>query len=276
MRHKIKKLPLQDKPGPREELLALGFNSLLSLAEGGSEDAATLLSERLIDILARFLETCDKKPELFYAAAEKRSIWPGLITLEPRLRARYRHYDPDWIRKRVHLGECTGLKYEGKLAGSALGSRIARQLFDIIGIMRRTEPPVKVALPKKLPELAFEGSSGESRVEFTPKESTLLRAHSKRLPILNRSEESLAKWWRVMKPLFVKIYGCRFEDHKALAHYCEDVEKLSLTRKHGKKYAKEYQKRNEIRRRILKDVRQGLQSIAASSQRPKFLQNIVP
>jgi len=103
-----------------EKELRTGFELLLGLAERGSEDGAELLSQCLIDILAKFLETCDKKPELFYAAAEKRSIWPGLITLERRLRAHYRHYDPDWIRKQVHLGERTGLKYEGDVAASAV------------------------------------------------------------------------------------------------------------------------------------------------------------
>jgi len=101
--------------------LKTAFKLLLGLAEGGSEDAAELLSQCVIDILARFLETCDKKPELFYMAAEKHSIWPALISLDPWVKPLYRHYDPDRIRERIHLGERTGLKYKGKLAGSALG-----------------------------------------------------------------------------------------------------------------------------------------------------------
>jgi hypothetical protein len=256
---KIRNQALESKPTTAEELLTFGLDYLLILAERGSEDAATLLSERLIDALARFLKTCDQKPELFYAAAEKRSIWPALITLEPSLKARYRQYDPDWIRKRIHLGARTGLKYEGKLAGMAVGSQIARRLFDIISIMRRTLPPVKVALPKN-PPLTFEQTGGE----FTYKDSAVLRVWAKRLPILSRSKDALGKWWTVMKALFLKLYGNDFEERTEFARYREDVEKLSATRKHGARFAKEYQKRNEIRRRILKDVRQGLQSIAAS------------
>jgi len=263
-RSKIKEQTLEKELRAGQEFLLSGFESLLGLAERGSEDGAALLSEHLINILAMFLETCDKKPELFYAAAEKRSIWPALISLDPTSRARRRHYDPHWICKQVHLGERMGLKYEGKLAGSALGSQVARKLFCIIEmIMRRTSPPVEVALPKKLPKLVLEESFGKSRVEFTNRESALLRAWSRRLPVLNRTSGVLEKWWKVMKPLFVKLYGSRFEDHEDFAQYRTDIEKLSLRPNYAEKYAKDYQRRNEIRRRILKDVRQGVKSIAA-------------
>ena len=247
-----------------EKELRTGFELLLGLVERGSEDAAELLSQCLIDILAKFLETCDKKPELFCAAAEKRSIWPAVTTLDPNSTARYRHYDPDWIRQQVHLGERTGLKYKGKLAGSALGSQIARKLFAIIAIWRRTAPPVEIHLPKKLPKLVFEESSGEDRCEFTQMESALAHAWSKRLPVLNRSKDVLEEWWKcVMKPLFVKLYGSSFEDHKAFTHYWENARNPNLSHKDAAKYAKDYQKRIEIRRRVLNDVRQSLRSIAA-------------
>ena len=262
-RSKIKEQPLEKELRAGQELLLSGFESLLGLAERGSEDGAELLTQCLIGILAKFLETCDKKPELFYAAAEKRSIWPAVIALDPNS---YRQYDPDWIRQRVHLGKGTGLKYEGKLAGSALGSQIARKLFTIIAIWRRTAPLVEIRLPKKSPRLVFEESFGEDRCEFTQMESALARAWSKRLPVLDRSKDALEKWWKwVMGPLFVKVYGSRFEHHTQFASYRENVEKLSLRREYAQKYAKGYQKRNEIRRRILKDVKQGLKSIAAAT-----------
>jgi len=239
---------------------------------------------------------CDAQPKLFYAAAEKRSIWPGLITLEPRLRARYRHYDPDWIRKRVHLGECTGLKYEGKLAGSALGSRIARELFEIIEDARKTPsfvedmPPelrkrydaAEAAIQKNLPKLVLGESSIDTRLRinkelspenivitswpfglFRPNEARVLRGWSKSLPMLNRSSDVLEKWWKVMKALFVKVYGSHFEDREVFARYWKEAESLSLRRKYAAKYAKDYQRRNEVRHRILNDIRQGLKSIAA-------------
>jgi hypothetical protein len=205
-----------------DNIACFGFGTLLSLVERGSADAATLLSKRLIQLIEMFLVACDAQPKLFYAAAEKRSIWPGLITLERRLRARYRHYDPDWIRKRVHLGECTGLKYEGKLAGSALGSRIARDLFEIIEDARKIPsfvedmPPqvrkrhdeAEAAIQKNLPELVLGESSIDTLLRinkelspenivitswpfglFSPNEATVFRRWSKSLPMLNRSSD---------------------------------------------------------------------------------------
>lgn len=252
-RSQIKEQTLAKELRTAQESLLSGFESLLGLTERGSEDEAELLSQCLIDILAKFLETCAKKPELFYAATEKRSIWPALISLDPTIRARFRHYDPDWIRKRLHLGERTGLSYEGKKAGKAIGSQIARQLFAIIAIWRRTAPPVKINLPKELPKLMFQESSGEEPCAFTDKESALARAWSKRLPVLNRSEDVLEQWWRVMRALFVKLYGSHFENRKEFAAYWKNKRYENLT---------DYDKRNRIRHRILKDVRQGLRSIA--------------
>jgi hypothetical protein len=234
-----------------------GLGTLLNFAHRGSEDAATKLSERLIQILELFLQTCDKKPELFYPAAEERSIWPGLITLEAQLKARYRHYDPTWARKRVRLGERTGINYEGKLAGNALGSNIARGLFDTIERMRRISLAFKVALPKNPPLVFSKGS------KFTDKDNEVLRLWAKSLPVLNRRKDVLAKWWSVMRPFFVKSFGNDFENREMFAHYWTTVKTFSLKPKYAEKLAKDCQRRNEIRRRILKDVRQGLQSIAA-------------
>jgi len=152
-----------------DTVIHVGFDTLLTFAQRGSEDAATMLSERLIDILRKFLEACDTRPELFYTAAGEGSIWPGLITLEAQAKAHYSHYDPTWIRKRVRLGERTGINYEGKLAGNALGSKVARALFDTIEILRRTSLAFKVALPKNPPLVLSEGS------KFTDKDNAVLR-----------------------------------------------------------------------------------------------------
>jgi hypothetical protein len=256
-RSRIKEQPLDKELRTGQESLLSGFESLLGLAEHGSEDGAELLTQCLISILAIFLKTCDKKPELFYAAAEKRSIWPAVEVLDRSTKALHRHYDPDSIRKRVHLGERTGLKYEGKWAGGAVGSRVARILFTIIDGHRRTAPQVT----KKLPELVFEESFWETAGKLTSAESALLDAHCGRLPVLNRNKKVLAEWWSVMNPLFVKLFGSDFENRKEFAHYWAGVEKLGLEK--PLKYAKDYQQRNEVRRRISKDVQQGLKSIAA-------------
>jgi len=66
-----------------------------------------------------------------------------------------------------------------------------------------------------------------------------------------------------MRSLFVKSWGSDFENREMFAHYWTTLKMFSLKPKYAAKLAKDYQKRNEIRRRILKDVRQGLQSIAA-------------
>jgi hypothetical protein len=240
-----------------DTLVYAGLDTLLSFAERGSEDAARILIERLIGILERFLKTCDTKPEVFYAVAEERSIWPGLITLEAQDKARYRHYDPDWIRTRVRLGERTGINYQGKLAGNALGSKLARGLFDTINRMRRISRPFKVGVPKNPPLVFSEG------LLFSDKDNEVLRVWARRLPVLNRRKDVLVKWWNVMRPFFVKSFGNGFENREMFAQYWTTVKTLSLKPKYADKLAKDYQKRNEIRRRILKDVRQGLQSIAA-------------
>ena len=44
-----------------DTIIHAGFDTLLTFAQRGSEDAATILSERLIDILRKFLETCDTR-----------------------------------------------------------------------------------------------------------------------------------------------------------------------------------------------------------------------
>jgi hypothetical protein len=150
-----------------------------------------------------------------------------------------------------------GINYQGKLAGNALGSQIARGLFDTIELMRTTPLAFNVTLPKNPPLVLSEGSN------FTDKDNAVLRVWAKRLLILNRRKDVHAKWWSIMRPLFVKTYGSDFENHRAFAHYRVTVEKLSLKPKYAEKLVKDYQKRNEVRRRILKDVRQGLYSIAA-------------
>jgi hypothetical protein len=145
------------------------------------------------------------------------------------------------------------------LAGNALGSQIARRLFDPIDRIRRFPLALKfkVALPKNPPLVLSEGSY------FTEKDNAVLWVWAKRLPILNRRKDVLAKWWSVMKPLFDKAHGSDFENREEFAHYRVTVEKLSLKPKYTEKLAKDYQKRNEVRRRILKDIKQGLRSIAA-------------
>jgi hypothetical protein len=259
----IKEQSLEKELRAGQESILSGFESLLGLVERGSEDGAELMSYCLINILAPFLEACDKKPELFYAAAEERSIWPGLIVLDRWIRSLYPHYDLNRIRKLIHLGERRGLKYDGKLAGSAVGSQVARRLFAIIDAMRREDVPKNVASFERLPKLVFEVSSGKEPINFTQRESGLVRAHAKRLPVLSRNKGVLAKWWRVMRPLFIKVYGSHFEDHKEFAKYRKDVEDLSKRKEYATKFAKDYQKRKYIKGRIRNDIRQGLCSIAA-------------
>ena len=78
-RSRIKDQPLEKDLRTGQELLLSGFERLLGLAERGSQDGVELLSYCLRSIVALFLQTCDKKPELFYAAAEKVSGWPALV-----------------------------------------------------------------------------------------------------------------------------------------------------------------------------------------------------
>ncbi len=274
-----------------DNIACFGFGTLLSLVKRlGSKDVATLLSKRLVQLIEDFLRVCYAKPELFHPNAEQQTIWPGLITRE-------RHYNEylESIRKRIRLGEKTGLNYEGKL-GRQLGSQIARKLFGIIENARKPPsfvedmPPemrkrydeAEAAIQKNLPKLVL----GESPIDtllrinnelspknivitswpfglFSPNEARVFRGWSKSLPMLNRSSDVLEKWWKVVKALFVKAYGRQFEDWEEFARYWKEAESLSLSRGHAAKYAKDYQRRNEVRRRILNDIRQGLKSIAA-------------
>ena len=243
-RSKIKEQTLGKELRAGQELLLSGFESLLDLAERGSEDGAELLTQCLIAILARFLKTCEEKPELFYGAADKRSIWPALMSLDPTVRASHRHYDPDWICNRVNLGERTGLKYKGKLASIALGSRVARHLFALIKIQQQqTSPPVPIHY---------------GGVVLTRQEAAQFRARCKRLPVLSRNSKVLEQWWSVMRTLIDMRYGEFFEDHEVFAKFRTDIKELQKRQAYAAKYATGYQ----IRDRILKDIRQGLRSIA--------------
>jgi len=242
-RSRIKEQPLAEELRTGQESLLSGFESLLARAERGLEDAAEELSQRVTTIVERFLRACDQKPKAFRGVAKEWSIWPALDVLEPRLKKKYRHYDPDWIRKRVHLGERTGLKYQGK-KGKELGSQIARELFTIIKIQQRqTGPPVP---------MNFGG------VVLARRKAAQFRARCKRLPVLSRNLKVLAQWWRVMINLIDMRYGRSFEDHEVFTKFRTDVKELQKRKAHTLKYAKEYQ----IRDRILGDIRQGLGVIA--------------
>jgi hypothetical protein len=243
-------------------LTCFGLDNLMRLAEQGSQDAATLLSERLTHVAERFLLTCNSRPELFRPAARKRTVWPGVLSCE-------RHY-ARWcneVRKRVQLGKGTGLNYAGKLAVS-VESKIARSLFERIEAERKVPswvgemPPEmrqnyeknEAAIGKKLPDLVF-----DKRFLFllTNDDHFVLRAWSKSLPILSREPDVLAKWWEVMEPLFVKLYGEDFENLPEFKPYWHPNHPAYRDLKNDDK------RRSAIRRDIKRKIKQGLQSIAA-------------
>ena len=61
-----------------------------------------------------------------------------------------------------------------------------------------------------------------------------------------------------MRTLIDMRYGRHFEDHQVFAKFRNNVEELQKRKTYAAKYAKDY----DIRDRILKDIRQGLRSIA--------------
>ena len=245
-----------------DALTCFGLDSLMGLAEHGSQDAATLLSERLNHIAERFLLTCNSKPELFRSAARKRTTWPGLLSCERR----YFKWCNE-VRERIQLGQDTGLNYSGKLA-SAVESKIARRLFERIEAERKVPswveemPPEmrenyekrEAAIGGKPPKLVF-----DKRFHFllTDHDYFVLRAWSKKLPVLSRERDVIAKWWKVMEPLFVKLYGNAFENQWVFKSYWHSNHPAYRDLKDDDK------KRSAIRRDIKKKIKQGVQSIAA-------------
>jgi hypothetical protein len=244
-----------------DTLTCFGLDSLMGLAEHGSPDAASLLSKRLSHIAERFLLTCNRKPELFHSAARKRTTWPGLLSCE-------RHY-LKWcneVRERIQLGRNTGLNYAGKLA-SSVESKIARSLFERIEAERKVPSWVEEMPPEmrkryekneanhqtKLPKLVF-----DKRFSFllNDDDDFVLRAGSKSLPDLSREQDVLAKWWKVMDPLFVKIYGKDFENRREFKSYRHSNHPTYRDLKGD-------EKRSAIRRDIKSKLKQGLRSIAA-------------
>ena len=245
-----------------DTLTCFGLDSLVRLTEHGSQDAATLLSERLTHIAERFLLACNSRPVLFRSAARKRTVWAGVLSCE-------RHY-LKWcneVCKQIQLGQGTGLNYTGKLTSSA-ESKVARMLFGRIEVERKVPSWVE-EMPPEMQENyeKRDAATGrkprklvlDKRFQFllTSDDHFVLRVCSKKLPVLSGERDVLAKWWKVIEPLFVKLYGNDFENRPEFKSYWHPNHPAYRDLKDDDK------KRSAIRRDIKKKIKQGLQSIAA-------------
>lgn len=132
------------------------------------------------------------------------------------------------------------MNYAGKLAFS-VESKIARSLFERIEQQRK--------VPSWVEEMPPEMRQNYKGDHFVP------RAR-KSLPVLSRKPHVLAKWWKVMAALFVRIYGDDFEKRSAFKSYWHPNHPVY-------RGLKANEKRSAMRRDIKKKIKQGLRSIAA-------------
>jgi hypothetical protein len=132
------------------------------------------------------------------------------------------------------------LNYTGKLA-SSVESKIACGLFE------RIEQERKV--PSWVEEMPPEMRQNYKDDDFVPRAL-------KSLPVLSREPGILAKWWKVMEALFVRLYGEEFEKRSAFKSYWHPNHPVY-------RRLKANEKRSAIRRDIKKKLKQGLRSIAA-------------